>query len=429
MINFNKPQNYYLGARKEHPTIPEKRYLFYDIFLDYSGRIVFLSHYYPDWKIDFDKIEIFYGDKKLPINFVRHLKEGQDYSDDAFGMVIGKTDILDKDIDSISINVVYETISKSFVLHRDIGCDEVVVSTVFRNDTYLLKMWLDYHIKIGVDKFYVYFNGPVESYLEHGELVDKGKITDLIVHNKNTPGLNILDEYIESGKVVLTEWNYSGGISINWSEVDESVFDREWWNSNSRSHQDHTMTHALWKLKGRVKWIGYFDLDEYIVLPRYVKNVKECLFLDGSVYQLHECRSILKGFEKPEDFGKNNGINDLLGNDISISSEFLEDEEKWLFGYGGAKKCWVNPNNNYIMEAHAPKYPIGIGTSFYDGNKISWGISPLKIPRESPKNILIHEMYYFHMIQFTKNRELPKEWELEVFDIFKKMPRIDWRDK
>ena len=89
------------------------------------------------------------------------------------------------------------------------------------------------------------------------------------------------------------------------------------------------------------------------------------------------------------------------------------------------KKCLGNPNNNYIMEAHVPKYPIGIGTSFYDGNKISWGISPLKYP----KNILIHEMYYFHMIQFTKNRELPKEWELEVFDIFKKMPRIDWRDK
>ena len=70
MIKYNKPNNFDLNNVLDTRC---RRYLFYDIFLDYKGRIIFLSHQYPDFDIDFDEIEIFYGDTKLPINFVRVL--------------------------------------------------------------------------------------------------------------------------------------------------------------------------------------------------------------------------------------------------------------------------------------------------------------------------------------------------------------------
>ena len=107
MIKYNKPNNFDLNNASE---LHSRRYLFYDIFLDYKGRIIFLSHQYPDFDIDCDT--------KLPINFVRVLHPKREYSDDSFGMVIGKTDTIDEDIDFVSIKVRYQNLDKNFDLQK-----------------------------------------------------------------------------------------------------------------------------------------------------------------------------------------------------------------------------------------------------------------------------------------------------------------------
>ena len=144
MINFNKPNNFYLGRVKNNSiSAQRRRYLFYDIFLDYKGRIIFLSHQYPDFDINFDEIEIFYGDTKLPINFVRALNPWRKYSDDSFGMVIGKTDTIDKDIDSVSIRVCYQNIDKNFDLQKYNSNDEIGLETSFDGKVlHLVEWWI-----------------------------------------------------------------------------------------------------------------------------------------------------------------------------------------------------------------------------------------------------------------------------------------------
>lgn len=58
----------------------------------------------------------------------------------------------------------------------------VAVCAIFKNESVFLKEWLEYHLLIGVEHFYLYNNFSEDNYQD------------------------ILAPYIEKGQVTLTEW-------------------------------------------------------------------------------------------------------------------------------------------------------------------------------------------------------------------------------
>ncbi len=100
------------------------------------------------------------------------------------------------------------------------------ICAIFKNETLGLKEWIEYHILIGVDHFYLYNNFSDDDYQ------------------------SVLNPYIESGVVTLTEWPVPAP-------------------SQMAAYQDFYQ-----KYRNETQWVAFIDLDEFICM-REVDDIKE----------------------------------------------------------------------------------------------------------------------------------------------------------
>lgn len=98
---------------------------------------------------------------------------------------------------------------------------------IFKDEARYLKEWIDYHILIGIDHFYLYNNNSTDNYLE------------------------ILKPYIENGVITLINF------PKNYAQV--------------KAYQD-----CYERSKLETEWLGYIDVDEYINLIKH-NSIKELL--------------------------------------------------------------------------------------------------------------------------------------------------------
>ena len=98
---------------------------------------------------------------------------------------------------------------------------------IFRDEGQYLSEWLEYHLLIGVDHFYLYNNFSTDNYQE------------------------ILEKYIKCGIVTLIDWPVPQGQMKAYADCVEHFGDES-------------------------NWIGFIDLDEYVV-PNHDDNIKDFL--------------------------------------------------------------------------------------------------------------------------------------------------------
>ena len=92
---------------------------------------------------------------------------------------------------------------------------------IFKNEALFLKEWLDYHLTIGVDHFYLYNNNSTDNYLV------------------------VLKPYVEKGLVTLTEWPRP--------------------NSQFQCYK-----HCFDTFRRETNWISFLDADEFICLKHEI---------------------------------------------------------------------------------------------------------------------------------------------------------------
>ena len=103
----------------------------------------------------------------------------------------------------------------------------VSICAIFRDEGAYLKEWLEYHLIIGVDHFYLYNNFSKDNYRE------------------------ILAPYIENGQVTLIDWPIPQGQMAAFADCVE-------------------------KFSHKTNWIGFIDLDEFVV-PNHETDIKDFL--------------------------------------------------------------------------------------------------------------------------------------------------------
>lgn len=96
---------------------------------------------------------------------------------------------------------------------------------IFKDEAPFLKEWIEYHLTIGINHFYLYNNNSNDNYNE------------------------ILDPFIKQGFVTLIDWPYM--------------------QAQARCYK-----HCLDLFKNETNWIGYIDADEFIC-PKYAQSFDE----------------------------------------------------------------------------------------------------------------------------------------------------------
>lgn len=191
----------------------------------------------------------------------------------------------------------------------------------FLNENDYLKEWLDFHILMGVNHFYLYNTGIKEQYLPNGhkfyidkfvkedgyqmitEIMESSKYK-LILENPTT----ILKPYIEKGIVTYIQWNKS--------------FD-----------QADIYNHA-YRTYGKTSfWMAFLDIDEFL----YPNNPKEDLKMILNTYYQYPLIAVHSLF-----FGSSGNINK---NNLPVIERFTfrADDKCPIKGYNDLTKIIVQP--------------------------------------------------------------------------------------
>ena len=96
----------------------------------------------------------------------------------------------------------------------------VSIGAIFKNEGQYLKEWIDYHILVGIEHFFMYNNNSTDNYVD------------------------ILRDYIDAGIVTLIDWTY------NQKQMEAYIDCAERFSSKSN-------------------WIGFIDIDEFITPISY----------------------------------------------------------------------------------------------------------------------------------------------------------------
>jgi FkbM family methyltransferase len=111
--------------------------------------------------------------------------------------------------------------------------DPLAVATLFRNEARFMHEWIEYHLTVGVTRFWLYNDSSTDGWHE------------------------VLDPYIEAGVAEVIDWPVPSPDHYMGRQVE--------------SQRD-----AICRARGEARWLALIDVDEYL-LPLHEETVVECL--------------------------------------------------------------------------------------------------------------------------------------------------------
>lgn len=194
--------------------------------------------------------------------------------------------------------------------------NEIILSTMVKNEDNYIKQWIKYHLNIGVNKIIVYDNAGMNDKLSR----------ESVETSSDLP--NVLKKYIDEKKVILINWPYLKRYS-------------QMGNPNGQTTQQ---CHSINAFK-KSRLIGLFDIDEYVNTQK-VKNIHN--FFDNYI-KINNCDlSKIGGFRLKCKFfhnSKNQPVNDFLFLNIFNSGSLIEFSN-------GHSKMFVQPCNVNTFSVH-----------------------------------------------------------------------------
>lgn len=112
--------------------------------------------------------------------------------------------------------------------------DEIIMSTIVLNEDNYIRQWINFHINIGVKRFIIYDNSKINDSKSYKSV------------EKSSDLKNVLSDFIKKGVVLLIKWTYPYRLTIS-----------------GISGQTTQQNHSIYAFKNS-KYIGFFDIDEYI---------------------------------------------------------------------------------------------------------------------------------------------------------------------
>jgi hypothetical protein len=212
---------------------------------------------------------------------------------------------------SIKLKIADETI-ETYVNRYPIFNDEIIFSTMVKNEDNYIKQWIKYHLKIGVTRFIVYDNSEIDDGLSYGSV-------------EKTSNLKLLlKDYIEKKIVLLIKWSYPKRLK-----------------KNGISGQATQQNHSIYAFR-QSKYIGLFDIDEYINI-QHTTNIRA--FLEDTI--INEKINI-------NDIGSFRLLNKFFYNINNLPT----DGDNFLKIFNCGKICQKGHEKNFVIPKNVNIYAI-----------------------------------------------------------------------
>ena len=121
--------------------------------------------------------------------------------------------------------------------------DEIIMSTMVKNEDNYIRQWIDFHLHIGVKHFIIYDNSETNDNKSY-QSVEKTSNLE-----------SILADYIKNKLVLLIKWPYPKRVNIS-----------------GISGQTTQQNHSIYAFQNS-KYIGLFDIDEYVNIQNNSTNI------------------------------------------------------------------------------------------------------------------------------------------------------------
>lgn len=191
--------------------------------------------------------------------------------------------------------------------------DEIIMSTLVYNEDNYIKQWIQFHLRIGINRFIIYDNSEIDDKKSYKSIEETSDLR------------NVLKEYIESGIVILINWYYPKRLE-----------------KSGISGQTTQQSHSIWAFNNS-KYIGLFDIDEYVNIQKY-RDLQSCLnnLINSKKIDMNKTggfKLLNKHFNNPDNMNTD-GFNFLsISNCDDITLE-------------GREKCFVIPKNVFTWSVH-----------------------------------------------------------------------------
>ena len=155
---------------------------------------------------------------------------------------------------------------------------DLVMSTLFLKDPYRAKQWIEYHLLLGVQHFFMYY---------HGRLSDLKKLFP--------KDYDVIMSYVEKNIVTLIEWNC--GITYI-KEEDTYLYNRDEYLKGWHYAQHAQIQHMAAQVCNSTRWILNTDLDEFVVPRDYISLIHYINDLDERGIKIVSLPEILCRFDR-----------------------------------------------------------------------------------------------------------------------------------
>ena len=145
------------------------------------------------------------------------------------------SDLIDTEKQEINIRIQQEILKKDTIITLKPNrypsyANQVIMTTMVKQEDNIIRTWIDFHMRLGIHKFVIYDNASSDESL--------------------AGLLQVLDEYIKSGQVIIINWPYDYRLPISCI-------------SGQTTQQNHSI-----RAFDTADWLGLFDVDEYINIQR-----------------------------------------------------------------------------------------------------------------------------------------------------------------
>jgi len=198
--------------------------------------------------------------------------------------------------------------------------DEIIFSTIVKDEDAFIVSWIDYHLRLGISRFIIYDN------------------------SNNCTLSTLLDEYIKKNIVVLIKWTYT--------YIDEV---------SGISGQTTQQNHSIYAFRNS-KYIGLFDIDEYVNIQNMpnIASFFEQLIVNENidVKKIGSFKLLNKFFYNPNNLPVTNGqfLNIFNCDNITLN---------------GHEKNFVLPKNTITFSVHMltsgqPMYQVNMAHAYFN---------------------------------------------------------------